>query len=393
MTKNFDVVIVGGGVIGSATAYFLSLNPDFFGRIAVVERDPSYAKSATALSAASIRQQFSAPVNIEISKFGIEFLRRSSETLAVDEQPVDIALHEAGYMYLASLEGLYALTQNIAVQKAHDIPVRLLDPDALAERFPWLNTCGIAAASITDAGEGWFDAYGLLQAFRRKARALGVTYITAEATGFTRNGTGRIDRVQLSTGDDLGAGHVVLSAGTRTPGLAALMGINLPVAARKRHVFVFDCKTEIKNCPLVIDPSGLYFRPEGKFFICGLPPSPDPDVDVDDFTVDHSLFDEAIWPILAERVPAFETIKMTNAWAGHYDYNKLDQNAIIGPMPDIQNLLIASGFSGHGLQQAPAAGRGLAELIIHNSYRTLDLSTLHYDRLYNGNLLIENNII
>lgn len=158
-------------------------------------------------------------------------------------------------------------------------------------------------------------------------------------------------------------------------------------------IFSFDCQDPVPNCPLMVDPSGVYVRPEGRGFICGLSPPADQDPDSDDFEVDYNFFDEVIWPILATRVPAFERIKTGRAWAGHYDMNLFDHNAFLGPAPGLDNFYLANGFSGHGLQQSPAIGRGLSELIIYGEYRSLDLTPLSFQRLLDNKPLVERNVV
>ncbi len=391
---SFDVVIAGGGVIGSAVAYFLLADPDFTGRVCVVERDPSYQSGATARSAGSIRQQFSTPENIRMSQFGLRFLREIGERLAVDGERPDVQLHERGYLFLASEAGLETLRANHAVQQAEGAPVALLDRADLAERFAWLSLEGLAGGAFGTAGEGWFDPYALLQAFRRKAVALGATYLADEVIGVARR-HGRVIGVELAEGGRVNCGWLVNAAGIRARDLALMAGIEaLPVHPRKRQVFVFDCRDELPGCPLTIDPSGLYFRPEGSGFICGISPgAQEADPDCDDLEVDHGLFEARLWPLLAARVPAFEAIKPTGAWAGHYDVNSFDANAILGPHPELPNFLFANGFSGHGLQQSPAVGRALAELIVAGRYLSLDLSRFGYERLAAGRPILERNVV
>lgn len=378
---SFDVVIVGGGVIGSATAYFLAACPDFEGRIAVVEKDPSYQSGATGRSAGSIRQQFSTPENVAISRFGAAFLKNIGDWLEVEGQCPDVQLQEKGYLFLASEAGLEALHRSHDVQLAGGAQVLLLDPEGLRQRFPWLSLEGLAAGSLGLADEGWFDPFALLQAFRAKARSLGVTYIADTVTALERTG-GRIEAVRLASGTRLACGWLVNAAGIQGGRVARMAGIEIPVHPRKRFVFVFDCRERLEDCPLVIDPSGLYFRPEGEGYICGISPAEgEPDPDCEDFEVDHGLFEERLWPLLAQRVAAFEAIKLTGAWAGHYDVNSFDHNAILGPHPEVTNFLFANGFSGHGLQQSPAVGRGLMEQIVYGAWRSLDLSRFSFERI------------
>ena len=227
---------------------------------------------------------------------------------------------------------------------------------------------------------------------RAKARAQGAVYAHATVAGLTRAG-GRITQVALADGRRLAPGVVVNAAGPQARAVAEMAGLDLPVSPRARAVFVFEARDPPAALPLVIDPSGVYVRPEGPLFITGTAPPPDRDPETEDLTVDHRLFEEIIWPTLAHRIPAFEAIRLVRAWAGLYAMNPVDQNALIGPHPDCHGLLLANGFSGHGLQQAPAVGRGLAEWIVHGRYVSLDLSPLSLDRLRGGRPLIEQAVV
>jgi len=388
-----DVVIVGGAIVGSAVATFLRRRPDWHGRVLIVERDPTFRTSSTTLSAASIRLQFSTPLNIEISRFGVELIKHLDTWLGVDGQPApEVDFVEGGYLFLASAAGLPILESNHAVQREHGVQVALLTPMELQQRFPWLNIEDLAGGSLGLADEGWFDAYGLLQAFRRKASSLGVEEVTGEVVEIERDGA-RASGVRLADGRRITADWVVNAAGPRAAGVAAMAGLELPVSPRKRMVFHFDCRTRVES-PLTIDTSGVYFRPEGPNYIAGSSPHGEqPDPDTFDLEVDRSWFESVIWPAIAHRVPAFEAIRLLDAWAGHYEVNTLDHNAVIGPHPDLPNFLFANGFSGHGLQQAPAAGRALSEWIAAGRYETIDVRPLGYERVVRNEPYEELNVI
>ena len=389
MDETFDVLIVGGAIMGATAAYFLTLDPAFRGRVAVVERDPTFTYSSTTLSAASLRQQFSIPENIRMSLFGLEFLKSAKERFG----DVDLAWHEGGYLILASEAGLPVLQANHRVQKAEGADIDLLDPAALKATFPWLNIEDLAAGAYGRSGEGWFDAHAFLQAVRTAAKAQGAHFITGEVVAITREGN-RVTGATLADGRRIGCGVLVNAAGPRGGRVAAMAGIELPVEGKKRCVFVVHCRTPLPKLPLLVDPSGFYIRPEGAYQICGAPPAEDNDPDADgDFEVDWSIFEEGIWPPLAHRIPAMEELKVVRAWAGHYEMNLLDHNAVIGPHPEVTNFYFMNGFSGHGLQQAPAAGRAIAEWIVHGRSVSLDLGVFSYERIAAGRPHAELNII
>jgi FAD-dependent oxidoreductase domain-containing protein 1 len=389
-----DVVIVGGAIIGSSVATFLAMRPDWSGRIVVVERDQTYRTSSTTLSAASIRLQFSTPLNIEISHFGVSFIKDLDRWLGVDgEPPPEIDFVEGGYLFLATPDGMPIMRRNHELHRQHDVQVVLLDPDEIRSRFPWLATDQLAGGSLGLAGEGWFDAYALLQAFRRKARSVGVEYVAGTVEHVQRSGA-RVSGVRLADGRQIAAELVVNAAGPRAAEVAAMAGLELPVHPRKRQVFHFDCRERLGPAPLTIAPSGVYFRPEGESWIAGYSPREgEADPDTLDLEVDRSLFDDFMWPELAQLVPAFEAVRLLDAWAGHYEVNTVDHNAVIGPHPELSGFLFANGFSGHGLQQAPAVGRGLAELIATGRFETLDLSPLGYERIQANQPIRELNVV
>jgi glycine/D-amino acid oxidase-like deaminating enzyme len=384
VTRSNDVVVIGGGAIGGAVASAILEDPAFDGRVTLIERDPTFRRASSALSAASIRQQFSTPENIRMSQYSFGWLRDN----------VDVALHEAGYLYLATPAGAGTLEDNVAIQRREGADVVLLTPGDLTARFPWLAVDGIALASLGRSGEGWFDGYALVQALRARARDGGADLVTADVVGMEMAGRS-VASVVLADGSSIPSGTVVDAAGPWAREVAAMAGVDLPVEARRRSVFVFDVRSETPpgDRPLVIDTSGAWFRPEGGSFIAGIAPSADEDLPDLPLDVDRDQFEARLWPALAARVPEFDAIRLTNAWAGYYEVNTFDHNAIIGRHPEIGNLLFANGFSGHGIQQAPAVGRALAELIVHGRYVTLDLSIFGLERIAAGRPVIERNVI
>lgn len=388
MTGSADIIIVGGGVVGSASAYFVSAL-GFTGRIVIIERDASYARSATSRSAGGIRTQFSTPENIALSRASLEIIR----ALGLEQE---VGFREQGYLILATEQGLSVLRANVALQQNAGAHVVLDDAAALGARFPWLSTDGLAAGAVGLSGEGWIDPSSLMSALRRDARARGVEVMTGEVVGIEHRAN-RVEAVTLACGERIACGALINAAGPWAGALARMAGVALPVEPRKRYVYVLDVRDPpeaLALAPLTVDPSGVWFRPEGRAFITGRSPEPheEPsDTDLD--RIDQDYFDNAIWPHLAARVPAFEATKVINAWAGFYDYNTLDQNGIVGRHPGLANLYFANGFSGHGLQQAPAVGRAIAELIVHGRFTTLDLTRLGYDRIVRGESLEELNVI
>ncbi|XP_047463336.1 FAD-dependent oxidoreductase domain-containing protein 1 [Mugil cephalus] len=425
--ERVDIVIVGGGVVGWSIAYWLKQRDGMREghRVLVVEKDPTYSQASTVLSAGGIRQQFSLLENIQLSLASAEFLRNINVQLGVlNEDPIDLQFNHSGYLFLANEAVAHIMEENYNIQRHAGAKVSLLSPKRLKEKFPWINTDGVALASYGLENEGWFDPWTLLNAFKRKALSLGVIQCCGEVTDFTCSKkymmtadgdlepVKRIKSVKVQMPNSLEyqpveCAVVVNAAGAFSGKLTEMLGIGsgpkdsiagvpLPVEPRKRYVYVAHCpEGPGLDTPFLIDYSGVYFRREGLGgnYIAGASPEEEEEPDVSNLEVDHQFFEEKVWPALANRVPAFEKLKVTSAWAGFYDYNTFDQNCIIGTHPLISNMYFATGFSGHGLQHSPAVGCAVAELILDGGFQTFDLSAFGFKRILDQEPILERNIV
>lgn len=389
MTTSFDVAVIGGGVMGLSTAFhLLEREPGL--KVAVVERDPTYARASTPRSAGGVRLQFSLPENVAMSAYGLAFYKTFGETMAVAGERPEIGLKQWGYLFLLPEGAREAAHAMNAMQAAGGARNELLDPDALARRFPSLNLDGIALGSFGPE-DGWTDPHAILMGFRRKVQAMGASLITDEVLGIGCDASGARSLV-LAGGTTLFADSFVCAAGAWSRDLLASAGVTVPVAPVRRMVFYFEIRDTLERLPLTISPDGHYFRPEGAGYIGGRSIEDEPEGE--NLEVDYGYFEEVLWPMLAQRCPAFETLRLKNAWAGLYDINRLDENMLAGPHPDgPENLHVLCGFSGHGLQQAPAAGRAIAELILDRRFVSIDLERLSCRRLVTGQAMAETGIV
>ena len=388
------VVVIGGGAVGAAVALFLKRLGGAAVAVQVVEPDPTLARSSSALSAGSVRQQFSNAVNVQMSRFGHQVISDADAWLGVDGAPVHVGWVPGAYLFCASAAAAPVLQHNHAVQRAAGADVALLGPADLARRFPWLNADDLALASLGLAGEGWLDGEAWARALGAKARALGAVWRRDAVVGLPCQ-AGRVQAAQLAGGATLQADAFVNAAGPWAGAVGALAGLPVPVQARRRTVFMLTCPTPLPPTPLVVDSSGCWFRSEGRGFIGGWSPG-DGDDDPPDLPLDQpdlAQFEDRLWPALAHRVPAFAALRVQRAWAGYYEVHPLDHNALIGAHPACSNFWLCNGFSGHGLQHAPAAGRGLAELLLTGRFDSLDLSDLSPQRVLTGQAFVEQAII
>lgn len=390
----YDVVIVGGAIFGSAVAWWLTQMAGFDGKVLVIERDPSYQFASTSHTNSCIRQQFSTATNISVSQFAAHFIRNFRQYMDGNPDVPHLALHSFGYMYLADTpEFAQTLKRAQSVQESLGAGTRHLSRDEIAAAYPFYQLDDIIAGNHNLVDEGYFDGGTMFDWFKRAARAAGVAYIHAEVSAITRVGN-TVEGVTLRDGTQIACGTLVNATGPRAAATAQMAGLDIPVVPRKRYSFVFDAARPLDRAlPLTIDPSGVHVRTEGKYYLAGCPPDEDADAAYDDFTFDHSLWEQKVWPAIATRIPQFDAVKVINSWVGHYAYNTLDQNALLGRAQDCPNFIFVNGFSGHGLQQSPAIGRGIAELITYNTYRSLDLGAFDVNRVANGTRFLETAVI
>ncbi|MEO1611536.1 MAG: FAD-binding oxidoreductase, partial [Pseudomonadota bacterium] len=302
-----------------------------------------------------------------------------------------------GYMYLADTEDFAdTLRASWEVQQSVGAATKLMTPDEIKAEYPFYNTDDLVLGSINTVNEGYWDGGTVFEWWRRKARENGAEYIANEVVAMSKSAAGTaIESVTLASGETIACGKVVNASGPRAGRTAAMAGLAIPVEPRKRFTWIFSAENPLdQDLPLTIDPSGVHFRQDGpKTYLAGGHADYDPAVDYDDFVMDHGLWENHIWPVIATRIPQFEAIRVTTEWAGHYAYNTFDHNAVVGPHPEVGNFLFLNGFSGHGLQQSPAIGRGMAELIAHGEYRSLDLTPFRFERIAENAPFLEKAVI
>ena len=374
----YEVAIVGGAVMGSSVAYFLtSLAPGC--RVAVVEADDTYEYASTLRASGGARRQFSCPENIAMSNFSIPFIAGLGP---------EAEWRQGGYLFIVPPSALGILEANHEVQKAHGADVRLMTPAELAARFPSMRVDDLGGG-VHSPGDGWCDPSGLLQLMRKRAQRLGARYLRDRVTGLDLSGA-TVRSAKLESGEAIAAGAVVDAAGPWAAQVAAMAGVDLPVAPMRRFEHYFTCATRIEPLPYVKDLDRLAFRPEGAGYSGGLVSGEEPRGF--NFEVDPDYFEREVWPALAHRFPAMEAARCHRTWSGLYEQCELDGNPIIGRCGP-GNFFVISGFSGHGMMHAPAAGRGIAELIVHGGFRTLDLSRLGFERVKRGEPYAERGIV
>lgn len=387
-TAQYDVAIIGGGVIGCAAAYFLKLAG--VARICVIEPDPTYAKAATPVATGGCRRLFARPENICMSQFSIDFFKAFGKHVAVNGAAPDVQWKEGGYLFVVGAGHEKVLEANYRMQESLGVKVKLMERAQIAERFPWMRSDDLALGVLSPE-DGWLDPNSVLQGFRKRARAMEVEFLRDRVVELYVSAK-RVRELELASAARIGAEAVVNAAGCWAASIAKLAGMELPVNPMRRFEHYVELGDALPPMPLIKDPDRLVIRPEGKGYSVGLVDSHEPRGF--NFDVDPHYFEDVVWPACAARIPAFEKLKLKREWAGLYDECELDGNMILGNWPGkLDNFYVACGFSGHGLMHAPAVGRALAELIIKGRYETLDLARMGYQRVLDKAPYAETGII
>jgi len=372
-----DVVVIGGGAIGAAAAYFLRSHPKP-GTVTVVERDPTYALASTPRASGGVRRLFSLPENIRLSQYSIPFFEQFETLMAVDGEPAPIGFKKHGYLFIVPPGAIGTLRANFEAQEREGVRVAWLEPREIADKFPSMRVDDLGAG-VYSPDDGWLDPHSVLQGFRRKARSLGAEFIADEVVGIEAE-RGAARAVRLKSGRRIETSAVVNAAGAWAKEICAMVGWAVPIEPMRRYEHYFEAEQPIEPLPYIKDVNRLAFRPEGKGYSGGLPDLAEPRGF--NFEVDHGYFERVVWPALAHRFATFERTKLRSTMPGLYDQNELDGNMIIGPWTGhIENFYLLAGFSGHGLMHAPGCGRAIAELILDGGYRTLDLSRFGWQRV------------
>jgi len=376
--QRFDVTLVGGGVMGCATAhYLLKMDPNL--QVAIIEMDPTYARSSTVLSDGNTRVQFNVKENIQMSLYALEVFERFGEEMAVGDDKPDIAFRQQGDLFLVDAAGREAAERGLALQQSLGARVEWLDPDEIKRRYPLIDTAQCVGGTM-GYEDGTMDPNAVLIAYKKKAVSLGAHFIHDQVTELVSKDN-QMAGVKLADGQTILSSVVINTAGAWAQQIFQTVGITLPIQPVKRQVFVLETAVQPEGTlPLIVLPSGLYLIQEhGNHFLCGQSFDDDP-VGLDDFDWDRQRFINRMWEDLVGFIPSFDRLKIVSGWAGLYAVNTFDGNAILGEWPNLQGLYLANGFSGHGFQQCHAVGRYIAELILDQT-PSLDLSVFSPNRI------------
>jgi FAD-dependent oxidoreductase domain-containing protein 1 len=405
---DFDLIIIGGGIIGGSTLYHLA-QLGYPGRVLVVEREDALSKGSTALSAGGFRNIWTTPINMQLTTYSIKKLAKFREEL---DWP--IGFDQRGYLFCQTEEKLENAKSFAPTWRENGVNIEFLTPREVEQKVPGLRA-GIdhidldvneilqmkpIAGGVFGPDCGSFDPSAAAQGyFERALQAFGgrAELRLRTAVKKLRIEDGVYRGTELEDGTFIETGKIIIAAGAWTNQLLELSGLTgrdlPPVIPLKRMLFItnFPPIEGFENIPMTIIDDGIYFRPEGPNLLIG---RADPDTEAGfDVEADAQYYEEKINYIMQERVPGMERCRLQSMWGGLYDTNQADHNAVLGEHPHYKNLLFATGFSGHGAMEAPAAGLALAEAAMFGGYRTIDCSPLSIARFWDGKEIHETIVI
>ncbi len=376
MERTADIVLIGGGIIGVSIAYYLSRKKA--GRVVLFEKG-MLGEGATAKCAGGIRAQFSTEVNIHFSLRSLEVWNHFGEITGVD-----LGFKKVGYLFLSSVAEEWDVFQaNAALQRCFNIPVELLSPPEIKERWPYLRVEDLRGGTFC-SWDGYAGPYEALSGFVKGARQGGVKiHEGTEVKQILRDGD-KIIGVRTPVGD-VASPIVVNAAGPYAAEVGKMAGIEVPVEPYRRQLFFTAPFPWIPDpIPLVIDfHRAWYFRREGVGLLISGPKDQFPSFNINvDYDAMVEVAENSIY-----RVPILEKAEINRGWAGSYEISP-DHHAILGEVPGVRGLFLANGFSGHGFQHSPAVGEVMAELLLGEK-PSIDISSLSIERFRKGELIRE----
>ncbi len=366
MNPSADVLIIGGGVIGSSIALHLKKD-GFTGRVAVIERDPSYQFASSALAMGGVREQYMSRVNVAMAQYSI----------ALYEKTLDVDFHQRGYLFLGNRENWPSLLRRYEVEKSLGVSVELLEVRDIQRLVPELRLDDLVGGLIGQR-DGYVDARKVLRFLRTQAEQSGCVYVADEVKRIDV-AHGEIKAVYVTREGRIETNRVVIAAGAYSGSIGEMAGVDVPVTPVRQQVFRCELPRRwTYEFPMTIDPGGIHWRSYGENEIVVVKTKHDEPPGIR-FGADLDRFRNEFMPDLIRRLPEFKDLKLVFGWGGLYEMTP-DQNGIIDEHPAIHGLYFACGFSGHGLMTSPATGKAMSDLIRLGRFQTIDASPLSYRR-------------
>lgn len=382
LPKTASVVIIGAGIMGTSIAYHLAERGQH--DIVVLERD-LIGRGATADAAGGIRLQFSTATNIELSSISMEYWEQFEERF-----DAFINFRQQGYLFLITeTDEVSIFQENLRLQQSMGVPSRWVSPNEIAGLNPWVNLDGIVGGTYCPR-DGWADTSASTMGFAQAAMRRGVKiFEETTVTGFEID-SDRVTAVKCGE-QQISTPLVICCCGPQTGEVGTLAGLEIPILPYRRMSWVTDLFDEVSpEIPFTIEfGNSLYFHPESGGFLFGMTNTEEPSSWVK--TVDDDWLLTTV-EALFHRAPVFENATVLNGWAGFYEITP-DDNPVLGHVAELENFVVAAGFSGHGFMQGPAIGKVIAELVLDGEASSVDIHAFRPGRFLEGDLIREHNVI